>query len=270
MYDINTKNVKKGINFYLGFFVIGLFLLTICGAVPISYYVELNSLDSTTTSTNVIVNLHTDYRGGTSYYQTHYYTVDGSEYSCDSYISSGSNPGTSNKKVYYDSKNPSKCITEESDIVLLMFALLPLFIIVFAVINMIKIRKRLKLINELNKKGKLVKNLPYLREDTGMRESKTIIYRPVVEYTLASGSTITLYGDPRFDKRCDKVGMIDLIIDENNPNNYFIDFEINRLTGNLPSDYYNNMSNNELQSNNSNYQTNNQYQNLPNNGRKFK
>ena len=31
--------------------------------------------------------------------------------------------------------------------------------------------------------------------------------------------------------------MVDLVIDENNPKNYFIDFEINRLSGNLPSDY---------------------------------
>ena len=30
----------------------------------------------------------------------------------------------------------------------------------------------------------------------------------------------------------------DLLIDENNPENYYIDFEINRLTGNKPEDYY--------------------------------
>ena len=33
-------------------------------------------------------------------------------------------------------------------------------------------------------------------------------------------------------------GLVDLVIDENNPTNYFIDFDINRLGGNLPSDYY--------------------------------
>ena len=37
--------------------------------------------------------------------------------------------------------------------------------------------------------------------------------------------------------------MVDLIIDESDPNNYFIDFEINRLTGNLPQDY--NQQNNQ-------------------------
>ena len=32
--------------------------------------------------------------------------------------------------------------------------------------------------------------------------------------------------------------MVDLLIDESNPNNYYIDFEINRLAGNSPQDYY--------------------------------
>ena len=30
-----------------------------------------------------------------------------------------------------------------------------------------------------------------------------------------------------------------MVIDEADPDNYFIDFEINRLSGNQPSDYYN-------------------------------
>ena len=98
----------------------------------------------------------------------------------------------------------------------------------------------MKLIKELNKKGKLVKNLQYHLEDTGMSVNHVQIQRPVVEYTLPSGSVVTLYGDPRHDgKLYDADGMVDLVIDENNPNNYFIDFEINRLTGNLPTDYYN-------------------------------
>ena len=48
-----------------------------------------------------------------------------------------------------------------------------------------------------------------------------------------------LRGDPRHDgKVYDEDGLVDLIIDESNPRNYFIDFEINRLTGNTKSDYF--------------------------------
>ena len=32
--------------------------------------------------------------------------------------------------------------------------------------------------------------------------------------------------------------MVYLLIDENNPDNYYIDFEINRLSGNLSQYYY--------------------------------
>ena len=47
------------------------------------------------------------------------------------------------------------------------------------------------------------------------------------------------YGDARYDRKTfDSDGMVDLLIDENNPENYFIDFEINRINGNLPQDYY--------------------------------
>ena len=51
-----------------------------------------------------------------------------------------------------------------------------------------------------------------------------------------------------------------LIIDESNPDNYYIDFEINRLTGNSSQDYYlqnhqnNSFNQNQMQqSNQSNY-----------------
>lgn len=269
MYDISTKNVKKGKKFYFIFLAAGLLFLIVIGGILASSHIKLKSLDSKTTSTDVIVNSHMDDDGSTLYSPTYYYVVDGREYSCSSNSSSSINPGTNNKTVYYDSKNPSKCMTEyskSSNNILLIFMLFPLIFIVIAIINIRKISKRVKLINELNQRGKLVKNLPYHLENTGTSVNNVQIQRPVVEYTLPSGSTITLYGDPRNDRKtADSDGMVDLVIDESNPDNYFIDFEINRLTGNLPSDYLNNTSNSGLQSNNVNYQINNQEQILQNN-----
>ncbi len=255
MYDINLKNVKKGKNFYLIFLAAGLLFLLIMVGILFYNYNKLNSLDSTVTSTRVVVNSHIDDEGSTMYSPVYYYTVDGKEYMCSSNSSSSINPGTDNKTVYYDSKDPSKCMTEyskSSNKLLLLFMILPLIFIVVAVVNMRKISKRIKLINELNQRGKLVKNLPYRLEETGMIVNNVAILRPVVDYTLSSGSTITLYGDPRNDRKSsDSDGMVDLVIDESNPDNYFIDFEINRLSGNQPSDYYNQPTNNNgPQSNN--------------------
>lgn len=64
--------------------------------------------------------------------------------------------------------------------------------------------------------------------------------------------------------------MVDLVIDESNSENYFIDFEINRLTGNFQSDYYKGNVNNVINTNQSTIQNNdaivnNVQNNIPNN-----
>jgi hypothetical protein len=129
--------------------------------------------------------------------------------------------------------------SSESGILFFAFTLLPLLFIVIAVINIMKINKRIKKINQLNQTGKLVKNLPYYLENTGVVINGNPIRRPVVNYTLPNGGTILLRGDGRNDGRLfDADGLVDILIDEANPENYYIDLEINRLTGNLDSDYY--------------------------------
>lgn len=129
--------------------------------------------------------------------------------------------------------------SKSNNIFPLLFTVLPLIFIVVSVVNITKVIKRIKSINELNKKGKLVKNLPYHLENTSMAVNNVPIQMPVVNYSLPSGETVVLYGDPRHDKKiADADGMVDLVIDESNPENYFIDFEINRISGNLPTDYY--------------------------------
>lgn len=242
MYDINIKNVKKGKRFYYMFFLVGLVFMAIIGYVYISSILKLKSLDSNVISSSVVVKSYINDEGTTMYSPVYYYEVNGESYTCGSNSSSSINPGNENKTVYYDSKNPSNCMTKYTkswNNILLVFELIPIIFIVVAVVNIIKINKRIKVIMNLNKNGKLIKNLPYRLEDSGIVKNNVSIQRPVVNYTLSSGSTITLRGDARHDRRnYDADGMVDLLIDENNPDNYFIDFEINRLSGNLPQDYY--------------------------------
>ena len=264
MYDINTKNVKKGKRFFYIFLLVGLLFLVILGLIYISSIVRLKSMDSTVTSTSVEVRSYVDDEGSTMYSPVYSYEVNGENYTCGSNSSSSIYPGTDNKTVYYDSKNPSNCMTEyskSSNNIMLLFMLIPIIFIVVAVVNIRKVNKKVKTILELNQKGKLVKNLPYRLEDSGTVINGVPIQMPVVDYVLPNGCSITLYGDPRHDRKtCDADGMVDLLIDENNPQNYFIDFEINRISGNLPQDYYQqnsylNIENNNMQ-NQSNYNQN--------------
>ncbi len=243
MYDIDLTNVKKGKKFFLMFLVVGILFLTIFGSIVISSFVKLKGLDKEFISDRVEVKSHNDNDGDRMYSPTYYYTVDGTMYSCSSDSSSSINPGTNNKKVYYKSSSPSTCMTEyskSSNYIILIALIIPIIFIVVAVLNMKKIDKRVKTIQELNKTGKLVKKLPYRLVDTGMTVNNVRIKKPVIDYILPSGTVIQLDGDARHDRKSfDADGMVDLVIDESNPNNYFIDFEINRITGNLPTDYYN-------------------------------
>lgn len=241
MYDINVKNVVKGRRFFYIFFLIGVIFTILMWRVYVSNTIMPKSSDSSVTSTHVEVRTYKSDDGTTMYSPVYLYKVDGESYVCPSYFSSSRNPGNSNKTVYYDPDNPANCVVEysTSDNKILLFMVIPIFSIVIAVVNIMKANKRIKEILKLNQTGKLIKNLPYRLEDTGTAINGVEIQRPVVEYVLPSGVNVTLYGDARYDRKTfDSDGMVDLLIDENNPENYFIDFEINRINGNLPQDYY--------------------------------
>lgn len=242
MYDISFKNTRKGNSIFLIFLFIGIVLMIAFSLVIIFSNNKLKSLDSTVTSSRVEISTYKSEKGGIMYSPTYYYEVEGIEYACPSNTSSSTRPKTDNVNVYYDSKNPEDCMTDYSKSVskyMFIGVLMGAVLTVIGAVNMIKGEKKIKKIKELNKYGKLVKNLPYRLEPSGITVNNVPVQRPVVDYTLASGVKVTLYGDPRMDRKvADEDGMVDLIIDENDPSNYFIDFEINRLTGNLSSDYY--------------------------------
>ena len=242
MYDINVKNVKKGRSFFYLFLFLGIFFFIVMTVYSVSSIIKLKSFDSSVTSTNVEVKSYISDEGDIMYSPVYSYVVDGGDYVCTSGMSSTVNPGNSNKTVYYDSSNPSNCMTEYSksgNNFLLFFTLLPILFIIVAGVNINKVNKRVKKILELNKTGKLVKNLPYRLENSGTIVNDVPLQMPVVDYVLPNGHNVTLCGDVRNDRKtCDSDGMVDLLIDENNPDNYFIDFEINRIGGNLPQDYY--------------------------------
>lgn len=241
MYNINIKNVKKGKSFFYIFLVFGIvFVLMFVGIFALNF-IKVSKLDSNVLSSSVDVESYIDNEGYKMYSPVYYYEVKGQKYSCNS-LSSSDNPGTENKKVYYDSSNPSNCMTEESksyNYGILLFSIIPIIFIYIAIFNIKKINKRVKAILELNQTGKLIKNLPYRLEDTNMTVNGVPIKRPVIDYTLSSGTQVTLYGDARHDgKHWDEDGMVDLLIDETNPDNYYIDFEINYLSGDMAQDYY--------------------------------
>ncbi len=242
MYDIDTKNIRKSKKFFAIFIIAGAVFAVIMLGIFIADLLKQTTLDSTTTSISVDENRHLDSDNDYVYSPIYTYEVDGKQYTCKSNVSSSIRPGTDNKTIYYDSRNPSLCVSEYTkgnNWLFLLFMLMPTIFIVIGWIFIHKTNVRVKKVEALNQTGKLVKGLPYRLEQSNIEINERPLMKIVVDYRLPNGETVQLEGDPRYDrKESDEDGKVDLVIDEQDPKNYFIDFEINRVGGNRTSDYY--------------------------------
>ena len=97
--------------------------------------------------------------------------------------------------------------------------------------NAKKVKQKHVIYDNLGINGKLIKDLPYRLVPTGASANGREIMAISVKYQLESGSIVTLRSDGRFDeKSMDADGKVDLLIDPNNPNNFYINFEIGEYT----------------------------------------
>ncbi len=131
-------------------------------------------------------------------------------------------------------------LADERKPIFLILFILPIGLFFIGIYGIISMNKKIKFFEELDKNGKLVKNLPYRLEDTGQMVNNAPLMRIIVDYQLPNGNVVRLIGSASGSEIAkNKDGLVDLVIDENNPLKYFIRFNINRLSGNLPTDYYN-------------------------------
>ena len=229
MYNIDRTNIKKGISFYMLFFVVGLIFLLVFGFIFISPMIKKNSYDKSVLANEIELIEHRD-DDGMTYSPKYYFNYNGIQYFCNS-NSSSSIVDTNKKLVYFDSNNPSDCLTEfdaNPSILFLFIAIgIPGLFISIAVYEFVKIRKILKRCDHLEKFGVLYRNLPYRMESTNISKNNVKIMKIVVDFTLPNGSVVTLHGNPRHDgKNNDEDGLVDVLMDPNDDSNYFVDFNI--------------------------------------------
>lgn len=120
-------------------------------------------------------------------------------------------------------------------IILVMFIFVAGYIYMFyyQINTMIKDYKKLKYLNE---NGKLVKGLVYTIT-THKNCSNEINHKINITYVSKEHGELKLVGY-RNKEADDNDGYADIIIDEKDPKNYIIKFEINRKEGNRKEDYY--------------------------------
>ena len=147
MYDISTKNVKKGKNTYVFIFIVGFIFLAFLVYQTYTTHQKETSLDSSTTSTRVEITSYENDEGTTMYSPIYYYVVDNQEYGCPSTTSSSISPSTKNDTVYYEKANPSNCMSNYSkkgNKWNIIFLIIPIIFILVPVINFYRINKRIK------------------------------------------------------------------------------------------------------------------------------
>lgn len=246
MYDIKYDNLKKSFIGPAIVLIIGLTFLIIVISMNILEYYEMKSMDNSTLSTSYESAIDNNSDSDSVMYRGYYkYYVNDKEYICKSNMSSNI-PVNSNKKIYYQTSNPSNCLVDDDDfgvIFNVIFIIVAAIILTIGLILLIIKLKKINKIKYLNNHGKLIKGIPYHMEETNISFNNRVLPKIVINVTL-NGRNYTLSGDPRYDNKIgDNDNLVDLLIDESDTNNYFIDFEINRISGNLPTDYYNNMNN---------------------------
>lgn len=231
MYNLDYKNVKKLGNFGLPFFWIGILFLLIFGYFMFGGMVKKARMDATVEAYRVEIHSHRDSEGTILYKPTYYYVVDGNEYIYTPFYSTNVGVGKmEDKTLYYNSNNPYDVVAEFESSFNLFYVIIMLFIAIFPIVGIREIKKSKDKIAKMKKlamNGTLIRNLEYRMVPTGYSVNDRRLMAIEIDYELPSGNVVTLTGEPRFDRKFkDKDGYVDLLIDLNNPENYYIDFNI--------------------------------------------
>ena len=250
MFKIDSSFIKKNFKYYIIPIFFGLIFLGVGIFIVFQSNKKQKEFDSTIEATNIDKNCENKTEinvseSGTSVnssnlcYPIYYYKVEGREYVCKS--STGVNKsllGKNKNKVFYDSKNPENCMTEfdasSKPFIYIMVFGLGSITLLFGIISLIKGVNRLSSIEKLKQTGTLFKNLTYGLKRGNFQAGNKIAMCAVVNVPLPNNTTIKLTGDSRYDLNSNNK-YIDVLVDLNNPKNYyFIDYDI-EYTGDDPN-----------------------------------
>ena len=184
-----------------------------------------------------------------------YYIVNNTEYVCMPNIYFSERPNDNNEIVRYYSKKENICETEyrknydfKFDFIFFYEYFIVFVVFIITIIYIINKIKEIKKVKKLSMNAILIKNVPYKKKVSSVYTNSPILF--ILNYLFPNKivtNSIIINGQ-RYEliKNFDilrtytttKEGFIDVLIDESNPRNYYIDFDINRISGNLESDYY--------------------------------
>lgn len=228
MFSIDYSQYKRRRRFWLIFLLLGLFVIIFAFIFFIFFFIKKIPLNREAHGILEYYDERINDEGTRLYQPSYKFKVNGKEYICKSSVSSSNMP-SSESVILYEKVNPSNC-SVKNDYKFLYFLLIPIGVgiifIAFGSYFLFKINKIIKKTKYLNSNGKLIRGIPYTLEDTNISENGIPLKKIVINYTLPNGTTRRLVSDSKANYYNNDDGLVDLLIDPNDENNYFIDFEI--------------------------------------------
>lgn len=225
MYSIDNI-LKTNKLMYKIIFIFSLAFILFFSIIGLKDIINVSSTYNRKVKSNISEYIPTD---NNMYKKVYYFDVDNRQFSClDSVVINNKNNQIDKKTIYYNFEDPNVCTTniiKKTNLIVYIFIISLCIPLLIGLIGMIKINKKLNKIKMLSKCGKLVKNLQY--EVVEMKKKNgNILYKAKTKYKVKN-QVLILYSESIYDKKLFKeYPTIDLLINANDVNDYYLDFNI--------------------------------------------
>ena len=225
MYSIDNI-LKTNKLMYKIIFIFSLSFILLFSIFALKDIINVSSIYNRKVKSNISEYIPTD---NNMYKKVYYFDADNRQFSClDSVVINKKNNQIDKKTIYYNFEDPNVCTTniiKKTNLIVYIFIISLCIPLLIGLIGMIKINKKINKIKMLSKCGKLVKNLQY--EVVEMKKKNgNIIYKAKTKYKFKN-QVLILYSESIYDKKLFKeYPTIDLLINENDVNDYYLDFNI--------------------------------------------
>ena len=225
MYSIDNI-LKTNKLMYKIIFIFSLAFILFFSIIGLKDIINVSSTYNRKVKSNISEYIPTD---NNMYKKIYYFDADNRQFSClDSVVINNKNNKIDKKTIYYNFEDPNVCTTniiKKTNLIVYIFIILLCIPLLIGLIGMIKINKKINKIKMLSKCGKLVKNLQYEVVEI-KKKNGNILYKAKTKYKVKN-QVLILYSESIYDKKLFKeYPTIDLLINENDVNDYYLDFNI--------------------------------------------
>lgn len=225
MYSIDNI-LKTNKLMYKIIFIFSLAFILFFSIIGLKDIINVSSTYNRKVKSNISEYIPTD---NNMYKKVYYFDADNRQFSClDSVVINNKNNQIDKKTIYYNFEDPNVCTTniiKKTNLIVYIFIISLCIPLLIGLIGMIKINKKLNKIKMLSKCGKLVKNLQYEVVEI-KKKNGNILYKAKTKYKFKN-QVLILYSESIYDKKLFKeYPTIDLLINENDVNDYYLDFNI--------------------------------------------